>query len=276
MAKHESHKIGIFDSGVGGLSLLREAIASLPCQHFIYLADSAFAPYGDRSSEFIFERCCLLTRFLISKGVNFIVIACNTATVNVIEKLRACFPTITFVGIEPAIKPALIDKKNQNIAVWATESTLKSERLNDLLTLNNHQQRDVLLIPCIGLAELIESITVNEAQLNALLDQYLKPIFEHNIDTLVLACTHYPFVIDKINQRVSRHGHNKLTVIEPSFAVVKQLKRLLLANQCTLGQGRGDLEVYSSGNLTQVEEVMSCLLKQQIAVLRLPDDKESP
>ncbi len=269
-----SNKIGIFDSGVGGLSLLREAISRLPEQHYIYVADSAFAPYGERSASFIFERCCLLTQFLVNKGARFIVIACNTATVNVIDKLREYFPSLTFVGIEPAIKPALIDDKNQNIAVWATESTINSARLNALLTLNNHQQREVLLIPCIGLAELIESITLNEAKLNSLLDKYLKPIFKHNIDTLVLACTHYPFIIDKIIERVDSYQHKKLTIIEPSSAVVKQLKRLLLANECHLGCESGHLDVYSSGNLVQVQEVMSCLLNQVITVSPLLIDGE--
>ncbi|NTS77787.1 glutamate racemase [Catenovulum sp. SM1970] len=219
--------IGIFDSGIGGLSLLREVQAKLPSEHLIYIADTAYAPYGDKTAEVIEARAFALTQYLIEQGAKVILVACNTATVNVINLLRVEFPNIPFVGIEPAVKPAILDKNTKVVTVWATAKTATSQRLKDLVDTHYCPQTKVHIQACHGLASEIEKGDIASISLEQLVTEYLNELVVTGTDTLVLACTHYPFVLPVIEAIWPTLSQQSLTVIEPAGAVVKHLKHIL-------------------------------------------------
>ena len=215
--------IGVFDSGVGGLSILDEALRQLPQHDYIYLADSANAPYGEKSSNWIAARSLSLCKHLSTQGCDAIVIACNTATAEAIAQIRAEL-NIPIIGVEPGIKPAAMQSQNGIVGVLATEATLKSDKFNALLgTLPDHfrfiQQAGAGLVP------LIEAGKADSAQTLDLLSKHLEPILDAGSDTLVLGCTHYPFLKKSIRKLLGA----TITLIDTSDAVVRQLKRKLEA-----------------------------------------------
>lgn len=215
--------IGVFDSGVGGLSILDEALRQLPQHDYIYLADSANAPYGEKSPEWIAQRSLSLCKHLAGAGCDAIVVACNTATAQAIKDIRAAIP-IPIVGVEPGIKPAAMQSANGIVGVLATEATLKSDKFNALLS--------TLPVDCqfikqagAGLVPLIEAGKANDGETLELLAKHLEPIQLAGSDTIVLGCTHYPFLRKAIRKLLG----DKITLIDTSEAVVKQLKRQLEA-----------------------------------------------
>ena len=213
--------IGVFDSGVGGLSILDEALRQLPEHDYIYLADSANAPYGEKSPDWIAHRSLSLCKYLAQAGCNAIVVACNTATAQAIKDIRAAIP-IPIVGVEPGIKPAAMQSTNGVVGVLATEATLKSDKFNALLsTLPNHCQ--FIKQAGAGLVPLIEAGKANDGETLELLAKHLEPIQVAGSDTIVLGCTHYPFLRKAIRKLLGE----KITLIDTSEAVVKQLKRQL-------------------------------------------------
>ena len=147
--------IGIFDSGIGGLSVLKALRAELPCEDFIYIADSSHAPYGERSDTYVVNRSMAITAYLVKQNIKALVVACNTATAAAIEALRATYPKLPIIGVEPALKPAVQLSQTKHIGVMATPSTLASARFAALLAAHSHQARFTLLA-CDGLAEVIE------------------------------------------------------------------------------------------------------------------------
>jgi len=215
--------IGVFDSGVGGLSILDEALRQLPQHHYIYLADSANAPYGEKSSEWIAARSLALCRHLADKGCDAIVLACNTATAEAIKHIRNELP-IPIIGVEPGIKPAAMQSQNHIVGVLATEATLKSDKFNALL---NTLPSDCQFIKQAGagLVPLIESGQADSEATLELLAKHLEPIQDAGADTLVLGCTHYPFLRKSIRKLLGE----SITLIDTSDAVVRQLKRQLEA-----------------------------------------------
>ena len=214
--------IGVFDSGVGGLSILDEALRQLPEHDYIYLADSIHAPYGERSSEWIAARSLELCRFLAVQGCDAIVVACNTATAQAIAHIRQELLDIPIIGVEPGIKPAALQSSKGIVGVLATEATLKSDKFNALLeTLPSTCQ--FIKQAGAGLVPLIESGHANSEETLELLAKHLEPIQDAGADTLVLGCTHYPFLRKSIRKLLG----DSINLIDTSDAVVRQLKRKL-------------------------------------------------
>ena len=191
--------IGIFDSGVGGLSVLRALRMRLPGVPLRYLADSAHAPYGGRDAAHIIERSIALTQRLLDDGAALIVVACNTATVQAIAALRERWPALPFVGVEPGIKPAAARTRNGRIAVMATAATVGSARVQRLLE-QHAGHTEVLLQGCPGVVDVIERADGDDAALRDVLRPYCERVREFGADTIVLGCTHYPFVEPQIRE----------------------------------------------------------------------------
>ncbi|MCC7331660.1 MAG: glutamate racemase [Flavobacteriales bacterium] len=214
--------IGIFDSGLGGLSIWKEIHALLPNESTIYLADSKNAPYGEKTKEKIIEFSKKNTEYLLSKQCKLIVVACNTATTNAIKILRETY-SVPFIGIEPAIKPAALQTKTNKIGVLATKGTLSSE----LFASTSEQFRsskNIIEIEGNGLVTLIENGEIDATR--PLLTQYLSPIVDEGVDYIVLGCTHYPFLIPIIKSIIPNH----IKIIDSGEAVAKQTKNILEKN----------------------------------------------
>jgi len=221
---NSKHPIGIFDSGVGGLSIWHEIITLLPNENTIYLADSKNAPYGQKPKDKIIEFSIKNTELLLARGCKLIVVACNTATTNAIKYLRANY-NVPFIGIEPAIKPAALQTKTNHVGVLATQGTLSSELFNST---SQKFSEGITIIEQIGegLVPLIEDGKSNSIEIEKLLYRYLKPMLDKNIDYLVLGCSHYPFLIPLIKKIIG----NKITIIDSGQAVAKQTKVILEKN----------------------------------------------
>ena len=218
--------IGVFDSGVGGLSILDEALRQLPDHDYLYFADSANAPYGERTPEWITERSLAACEFLVGAGCQAIVVACNTATAEAIQRIRSELKTIPVIGVEPGIKPAALQSQKGIVGVLATEATLKSDKFNSLLTTLPENCRFIRQAGA-GLVPLIESGQLHAPETAALLAQHLQPMLNAGVDTLVLGCTHYPFLMPLI---VNQLGPD-IKIVDTSEAVVRQLTRQLEAHR---------------------------------------------
>src|SRR5471032_225868 len=220
--------IVVFDSGVGGLSVLRHIRTQLPQEDLIYFADSGYAPYGDRTEQQVINRSLAIAAYLLEQGAKAIVVACNTATVAAIKALRTRYPELPLVGVEPGLKPAAALTRNGKIGVLATARTLKGEKFLLLREqISAATQAQFLLQPCVGLVYQIELGDLHTPAIAALLEQYVSPLLDQGADTLVLGCTHYPFVQSGIEQVLHAHGHPDVTLIDTGDAVARQLVRLL-------------------------------------------------
>lgn len=215
--------VGVIDSGVGGISVLHHIRRLLPHEALLYCADSDHAPYGSKTAEFIRARALLLTDFMLRRGAKAIVVACNTATAAAIKALRAQF-SVPIIGMEPAVKPAALASKSGVIGVLATSGTLQSARFAALL---ESYGRDVRVVTqaCRGLVERIELGDLTSAATTELLAGYLRPLVAAGADTIVLGCTHYPFVRDLIAAQLGP----QVTLIDTGEAVARQLQRRLQA-----------------------------------------------
>lgn len=235
--------IGFFDSGVGGLSVMREARLLLPAEEFMYYADSACCPYGTKPAEIIIERSRAICDFFLGKGVKLIVVACNTASITALDVLREDYQ-LPIVGIEPAIKPAAAATKNGRIGVLATGLTLSGRRFNTLVEKFGDAVH-VYTVPCPGLVELVEAGEKDGPEVEALLGSFLKPLLEKDIDTVVLGCTHYPFIRPTLGVLAGPNVH----IIDTGRAVARQLVRVL--EQYDLfnpGIGTGRVCFFTSGD----------------------------
>lgn len=219
---NNNNKIGVFDSGKGGLTTLKEIKKILPNEDYIYYADSKNNPYGNKTDEALYNIVKEVVDKLISKGVKLIVIACNTATTKCIEKLRQDYPNMLFVGTEPAIKVAC-DNNYKNTLVLATPGTIGSERTHELVQKNKKDEQNIILLPCEGLAEAIENS--DEVKINKLLDKYLKEYENKNIDSVVLGCTHYPIISDKLKMYFRNSD-----LIDGNVGVANRVKYILETN----------------------------------------------
>ena len=217
--------IGLFDSGIGGTSIWREVVRTLPYENTIFLADSANAPYGIKDKDKIISLCEKNTEFLLENNCKIIVVACNTATTNAISHLRNTYK-IPFIGIEPAIKPASLNSETKIIGVLATKGTLTSELFAK--TSQNFIQSGITIVEQIGegLVELIEAGEHNSSQMYTLLEKYLIPMVKKNIDYLVLGCTHYPYLLEQIKEILPKN----IKIIDSGKAVAKQTKTVLEQN----------------------------------------------
>ena len=244
--------IGVFDSGVGGLSILRALRSELPQENFTYLADSGFAPYGERDDSFVVERARKLAQQLLDDhAIKALVIACNTATAAAIHLLRAELPGLPIVGVEPALKPALALTRTGRIGVLATRGTLASAKfraLHDSLK----QQADFPVQACDGLADAIENH--DSARTFDLCRQYTGALGTFGtcageIDTLVLGCTHYPFAQRDLQALVSP----EVRLVETGEPVARHTRRLLEAAQLLQPRGAGSVTLLSTGDLARLE-----------------------
>ncbi|KVU76350.1 glutamate racemase [Burkholderia ubonensis] len=213
--------VGVFDSGLGGLSVLRAVRAQLPDESFVYVADSRHAPYGPRDEAFITERTLAIGEWLAREGAKALVVACNTATAQSIAAIRERL-AIPLVGVEPGIKPAAALSASGIAGVLATQSTLASARFQALLDRYGAGRRFICQ-PGHGLVEAVERGDTHSPALRALLDGYLQPMLDAGADTLVLGCTHYPFFTETIRDLVG----DRLTIVDTSDAIARQLARVL-------------------------------------------------
>lgn len=218
---NDAAPVGIFDSGLGGLSVLRAVRALLPAEKIVYVADSRYAPYGRRDDDFIADRTLAICEWLAAQGAKALVVACNTATAQSIALVREKL-ALPLVGVEPGIKPAAIASKSRVAGVLATQVTLRSERFRALVERHAGDLR-VMCQPGHGLVEAVERCDISSPELVELLRGYVQPMLDAGADTLVLGCTHYPFLDAAIRSIVGE----RMTLIDTSVAIARQLERLL-------------------------------------------------
>ena len=252
--------IGIFDSGVGGLSVFREIRKVLPEQSYIYFSDNAHCPYGEKSREYIIERAREITRFLLDKGCEIIVVACNTATAAAIKTLREEFP-VKFIGMEPAIKPAAHMTHTGVVGVLATAGTLKATKYIDT---REKWAQNVQIVEHIGqgFVELVENGKVCNTEAEEVVKTSLLPLLEAGADTIVLGCTHYPFLIDTIRKVACEHFPERpVTVIDPAPAVARHLLDVMNEEGIAQAAPSGySIELHSSGDPAGLLKTFSTLL----------------
>lgn len=244
--------IGIFDSGVGGTSIWKEINALLPNENTLYLADSKYAPYGNRPKEEIIELCKKNTEFLLNQNCKIIVVACNTATTNAISILRASY-NVPFIGIEPAIKPAALKTKTKSIGILATKGTLSSALFHET---SKAFTKGIKVTEVIGegIVPLIENGALYSPEMNTLLRNYLHPMIEANIDHLVLGCSHYPYLMPLLKEILPQY----IAIIDSGEAVAKQTQNILIQNNLLhKNKAQNQLNFYTNGS----KETLQMLLK---------------
>jgi glutamate racemase len=259
--------IGVFDSGLGGLSVLRHIQQSSPHERLIYFADQGHVPYGSRSLTEIRQFSAEITRFLLAQKAKIIVVACNTATAAALKTLRETFPQVPFVGMEPAVKPAALSTRSGKVGVLATENTFASPRYA-LLMSRFAQNVEVIEDPCRGLVPLIEAGKFTDAETAQLLQQVLDPMLDQGIDTLVLGCTHYPFVRPLIEEIISaKVGETTVSIIDPAPAVARQLRRILTERHIAAPVDQeGTVQLLTSADSRSLAELSEQLLGRNFAV----------
>ncbi len=257
--KKEKHLVGVFDSGVGGLSVLREIRSSLPAQPVLYFADQANVPYGIRQLEEVRTFARGISRYLLELGAELIVVACNTASVAALHTLREEFSPIPFVGMEPAVKPAVEQSQTGRVGVLATEATFHTsmyasvvERFAQGVTLYED--------PCPGLVAQVEMGDLSGADTRQILERALLPMMAKGVDTIVMGCTHYPFVIPLIKEIVGE----EIRVIDPAPAIARQVRRVLEANNLlAAGKRSASPRFITSGDPEHFQEMLRLLLSQE-------------
>lgn len=249
-----SAPIGIFDSGVGGLSVLRHIREELPHENLLYVADSAHAPYGGKSPHEIQARSLALTEFLMAQGAKAVVVACNTATAAAIGLLRERLQ-LPVIGMEPAVKPAVAATRSGVVGVLATTGTLQSAQFAALLESYGKNVR-VVTQGCPGLVECVERGELDAPDTRALLRQYIEPLLAAGADTLVLGCTHYPFLKPLIEQLTA----GRVALIDTGAAVARQVRRRIEeAGLAAVSHAPGKVRLWTSGNVAQGQKVMKAL-----------------
>ncbi len=232
MKSNDHAPIGVFDSGVGGLSVLSASLNNLPNESYLYLADSAYAPYGDKSDKEIRQRVHQVVSYLIERGAKAIVIACNTATAAAVHECREAF-SLPIIGVEPGLKPAIKASHSKRVGVLATQYTVESLKFQRLVSQLNQQAESITALGCPGLVELIENPNTTDQQLSELLSPFIEQFESAEIDTLALGCTHYGFVEKEISALFTK----PVQVIDTSESIAHEIKRRL-KEQSLLSQSR--------------------------------------
>jgi len=255
--------IGVFDSGIGGLSVLRHIRVALPDENLLYFADSGFAPYGDKPEALILARSLGIAEFLLKRGAKALVVACNTATAVAIAPLRQRYPGLPLIGVEPALKPAAQLTHSRTVGVLATSATLASAKFRLL-----HQRIAAdtgirfLLQPCPRLADRIEKGELRSAATAALIERYVLPLLDDGADTLVLGCTHYPFVRPLIDDCLRRHGRPPVPMLDTGEPVTRQLTTLLRQGGLQRAAGAaGSVDGFASGSTDELRAAFANLLQ---------------
>lgn len=227
--------IGIFDSGLGGLSVLAAVARAVPRADLTYLADTAHVPYGNKADDFIRGRVCAIGDHLVDRGCSMLVVACNTATAAAIAELRSRHPRVPVVGVEPGVKPAAASTVTRRIAVLATESTARSERLRRLIR-DHAGQVSVRVEPCPGWATRVETLDLDGDDFAAEMKARIAPLIAEGVDRLVLGCTHYSFLAPRLTPLLD----DKAELVDVADAVARQVRRL------APGTGSGRLDVLAT------------------------------
>ncbi|WP_230409705.1 glutamate racemase [Undibacterium fentianense] len=246
--------VGVFDSGIGGVSVLRHLREQLPNEDFLYFADTAFAPYGERSNEELIERSIRITEFFLQQKIKALVIACNTATAAAVAVLRTRYPNLIIIGMEPGIKPAAAQSSSKIVGVLATKSTLASEKFTRLSQhVSLATQTEFISQACVGLVNQIELGDLKSEKILDLLRLYVHPLLAQNVDTIVLGCTHYPFVAPQIDQVIQEYfaGDSKrqIHIIDTGEAVARRLKQQLLDSNLLSKCKDSSLVSYTTGSV---------------------------
>ncbi len=262
--------IGVFDSGIGGLSVLKYIRACLPNEDLLYFADSGYAPYGGKTEEEIVARSLAIAEFLMQYGTKALVVACNTATAAAIKALRERYPTLPVVGVEPGLKPAAAVTRTGTVGVLATKGTLASAKFN-LLREQLTAKTNVVFLPqaCIGLADQVEKGELHSAATAALLQRYIQPLIEQGADTLVLGCTHYPFVQPLIEEILARITSQPIAIIDTGEPVARQLLRLLTERGLLRQEGIGTVRGFTTGSETALTSAFAKLLDLHPPVMQI-------
>jgi glutamate racemase len=257
--------IGVFDSGVGGLSVLREIRNALPHENLLYVADSGHAPYGNRPAKFIKDRAEAIVAFFLGEGVKAVVVACNTATTVAVQTLRSRF-AIPIVAIEPAVKPAAGLTRSGVIGILATSQTLASESFSRLAEKHGTGVK-ILVQPCPGLVELVEKAELSGPKTESLIARYVSPLLEQGADTLVLGCTHYSFLISTTRAVAGP----TVSVVDPADAVARELHRRLKTSELLACEANvGTEQFWTSGVPIQVQPVVAKLWGKNVDIRSLP------
>lgn len=258
--------IGVFDSGLGGLSVLQDLRTLLPNEDILYYADTAYCPYGVRSQDEIKDRSRLITRLLIERGAKAIVVACNTASSMAITALRLRFPELDIVGLEPAVKPAVALTRSGKVGVLATPRTVTGERLRWLIE-THAGGVEVHSVAAAGLVELVESGTLSGPGVIEALRPLLDPMITAGVDVIVLGCTHYPFLRDSIESYMGPD----VPVIDSGLAIARRTRHVLEAAGLQSVSGRaGVLRLMTSAQASEVAPVASLLLGHPVEVATVP------
>lgn len=252
--------IAVFDSGLGGLTVLRALRGQLPHEDYFYFADTRHLPYGDKPEAFLRERGVRIAAALAAQGAKALVIACNTATAAAAEAIRAATP-LPVVALEPGVKPASEQTRSGVVGVLATTRTLHSERFQRLVAQHGNGRR-IVAQACPGLAEAIEQAGPDSPQVEALLDAYVAPLHAAGADVVVLGCTHYPWVAAAVARRMPAGTR----LLDTGEAVARQLERRLAADGL-LGGGQGRLTLATSGAPLQVAATVDRLFGQKMQVM---------
>jgi len=252
--------IGVFDSGVGGLSVLKHIRAALPRHDLLYVADSGHVPYGNKTQDYIRERSLALTQFLIGEGAATVVIACNTATAAAAATLRDRF-TLPIVAMEPAVKPAVAATRSGVVGVLATVGTLESARFAALLE-QYAGDVEIVMQACPGLVEQVEAGELEGPAIRALVERYARPLIESGADTLVLGCTHFPFLKPVIADVVGAD----VRLIDTGEAVARQVARKLPAAVPRAQAGAPTERFWSTGDLRDARRIVSKLWGRAVSV----------
>ncbi len=261
----QNNPIGVFDSGVGGLSVLRAMRAQMSAEDVIYFGDQGHVPYGPRPMEQIQGFSEGITRFLLDQGAKLIVVACNTASAAALQYLRKTFPDVPFVGMEPAVKPAAEHTHSGKVGVLATPATFQGALYASVVE-RFANGVELLQSTCPGLVQQIEQGNLDGEETRRILEDALLPMLEKGIDTVVLGCTHYPFVIPLIQRIVGE----SVRVIDPAPSVARQAGRLLEAGRTkNPNKGRGRVQFYTSGDADALASLLPTLLGESGEVKRV-------
>lgn len=260
MRMGEKQPIGVFDSGVGGISVLKELMKIMPNENYIYLGDSRHAPYGTKTLEEVRRFTFHSTRLLLEEGAKGLVVACNTATSAAVRIMRSMYPKLPIVGIEPALKPAALQKEHPKVLVMATPMTVQQEKFGQLMA-RYEKKAEIYPLPCPGLMEFVEAGDLDSGRLHSFLKELLAPYLDKELDSVVLGCTHYPFARRIIQEIVGE----RVTIFDGGAGTAREMKRRLGAAGL-LNPSEKEGWVKFENSLATREELALCrrLLEQEI------------
>ena len=258
--EEKGQPIGVFDSGVGGISVLQELLRVMPCENYIYLGDSKNAPYGTKPLEMVRQLTFENVRVLLDQGAKGLVVACNTATSAAVRLMRSMYPELPIVGIEPALKPAALQKEHPRVLVMATPMTVQQEKFRQLMA-RYEDKAEIYPLACPGLMEFIEAGDLDSEQLHDFLQKLLGPYLDKGLDSIVLGCTHYPFARKMIRSIVG----DAVTIFDGGEGTAREMRRRLAAADLLNPSEKPGRVRFENSVATEAElELCRRLLKQEI------------